>query len=397
MLRPGPVSYALILGALVSIEGPLFAQPQRLPAILKDGPQCPNFVLIVAHDLAWSDHHLRAGLSSPTPSLDALAQRSMCFARVQVADAPGASLDTEILTGICPVRSWSPEPRATHHETIAERLREAGYLTGHLEHRQLGPGAPGSEHAGSGTSVVGRFSPPTTLMPRPIGDPESVSAEPPSPWSRSSSLSEGSLGPKSARRWRQSCYLSAEFDATPRTDQPGERAARFLKNHRDRPFFLYVSHHASPQVSMLGKGPATVGVARPQGVRSFEDPEGCETAGSIDQDVGRVLDTLDELELSSRTIVIFVCERSNLRDVPPRLVICWPGVAVPGSQSQVPATTIDLYPTILEMAGLKPRAGQELDGLSLASLLRGSWLNGNGPVLDFRRLGASPVFGTLLR
>jgi len=53
------------------------------------------------------------------------------------------------------------------------------------------------------------------------------------------------------------------------------------------------------------------------------------------------------------------------------LIVRWPGVTVPGSVSNVPVISNDLYPTFLAMAGLPLRPEQHLDGLSLAPLLAG--------------------------
>src|SRR5262249_37482159 len=52
------------------------------------------------------------------------------------------------------------------------------------------------------------------------------------------------------------------------------------------------------------------------------------------------------------------------------LVVFWPGVTKPGSVCEVPAITADLYPTLLEMAGLPDKPGHRPDGLSLVPLLR---------------------------
>lgn len=52
------------------------------------------------------------------------------------------------------------------------------------------------------------------------------------------------------------------------------------------------------------------------------------------------------------------------------LLVQWPGVTRPGSTSETPVITPDYYPTLLEIAGLKPKQGQILDGESIVSLLK---------------------------
>jgi arylsulfatase A-like enzyme len=54
------------------------------------------------------------------------------------------------------------------------------------------------------------------------------------------------------------------------------------------------------------------------------------------------------------------------------LAISWPGLAKPGSVCDSPVTSVDFYPTLLELAGLSPPPGQKLDGVSLVPALRGA-------------------------
>ena len=121
---------------------------------------------------------------------------------------------------------------------------------------------------------------------------------------------------------------------------------------------------------------------------------------STDDSVGRVLDALDELGIAEETAVILVSDNGGLSTLPPGrtniptstfplragkgwlyeggirgpLIIAWPGVTGIGgapSINDVPTTSMDLYPTLLAIAGLPPRPDQHLDGLSLVPLLRG--------------------------
>jgi arylsulfatase A-like enzyme len=115
---------------------------------------------------------------------------------------------------------------------------------------------------------------------------------------------------------------------------------------------------------------------------------------SLDDSVGLLLDTLRRLRLDERTVVFFTSDNggevggANRRGTvtvnsPLRLgkgsayeggvrvptIIKWPNVTRPGTVCDVPVISVDYFPTILEMAGLKPESGR--DGLSLVPLLRG--------------------------
>ena len=125
---------------------------------------------------------------------------------------------------------------------------------------------------------------------------------------------------------------------------------------------------------------------------------------SVDEAVGRVMRTLEDLNLADRTVVIFTSDNGGLvaqsneftdEDMGPRVgptsnlplrwgkatpfeggirvpaIIRWPGVVDEGRVSDEPISTIDYFPTILEIAGVKPPDGREIDGLSLIPILKG--------------------------
>jgi arylsulfatase A-like enzyme len=111
---------------------------------------------------------------------------------------------------------------------------------------------------------------------------------------------------------------------------------------------------------------------------------------SVDASVGRVRETLREMGIDERTIVIVTsdnggrvpttsnhplragkgsCYEGGTR-VP--LIVYAPGVTRPGAASDVPVMTIDFYPTLLELTGVPDLPGHKPDGESLAPLLRGA-------------------------
>ena len=107
---------------------------------------------------------------------------------------------------------------------------------------------------------------------------------------------------------------------------------------------------------------------------------------SIDWNVGRIMDKLDELNLEEETIVPYFSDngpnswrwnggmkgRKGSTDeggVRSPLVIRWPGTIAPGSQINEIAGAIDLLPTLADLAGIEYRTKKPLDGLSLKSLL----------------------------
>ena len=105
----------------------------------------------------------------------------------------------------------------------------------------------------------------------------------------------------------------------------------------------------------------------------------------MDAQLGKVLDSLDELGLTENTVIVLWGDHGwHLGDhgmwtkhtnyeqanhIP--LLMVAPGVAKPGSSTQQPAETVDILPTLVELAGLPPmKAPQALDGTSLVPVLR---------------------------
>ena len=118
---------------------------------------------------------------------------------------------------------------------------------------------------------------------------------------------------------------------------------------------------------------------------------------SLDENVGRLLDTLDALKLTDNTIIVFFSDNGgNMYDrvdgIPPTsnaplrggkatlyegdtrepCVVVWPGKVKPGSRSDALLSSVDWYPTLLEIAGVQPKQVVKLDGVSQMPALLGT-------------------------
>ena len=187
-----------------------------------------------------------------------------------------------------------------------------------------------------------------------------------------------------------------------------DRALDYIDEHRDEPFFLYVSHfavhsphHAKPElIDRFRPKPAAGG---------HHDPTYAAMIASVDESVGRVLDRLDELQLSENTLVIFSSDNGgvggyeregiqggSITDNAPLkggkgmlyeggvrvpYIFRWSGTIQPGTESNVPVNSVDLYPTLVELAGAEPPQDHTLDGTSYAGVLRGRPAEGERPPL----------------
>jgi arylsulfatase A-like enzyme len=161
-----------------------------------------------------------------------------------------------------------------------------------------------------------------------------------------------------------------------------ERAVKFIEDHRNQPFFLYVPHsmpHVPLFVSDKYQGKT------PRGL--FGD-----VISEIDWSVGRILDAIQRCGLDENTLVIFTSDNGPwlsygdhagtagpLREgkgtaweggVREPCIMRWPGKIRPGSECHELAATIDLLPTLAKLAGasLPPH---KIDGLDISPLIIG--------------------------
>ena len=114
---------------------------------------------------------------------------------------------------------------------------------------------------------------------------------------------------------------------------------------------------------------------------------------AMDKAVGKVLSTLDKLNLTKDTVIIFMSDNGGLStseghptsNLPLRagkgwlyeggirepMIIRAPGITKSGSVCSEPVSSIDFYPTMLELAGVPPKPDHHVDGISLVPLLKG--------------------------
>ncbi|OHB69451.1 MAG: hypothetical protein A2V70_02830 [Planctomycetes bacterium RBG_13_63_9] len=109
---------------------------------------------------------------------------------------------------------------------------------------------------------------------------------------------------------------------------------------------------------------------------------------SVDDAVGKILAALEDLRLADRTVVIFTSDNGGLLgptdNAPLRsgkgfpyeggirvpVIVRWPGVVEPGTLCDEPVSSIDYFPTVLQIAGVALPADRPIDGESLVPLLR---------------------------
>ena len=331
----------------------------------------PNVILILMDDMGWRDVGFMGNTFVETPHIDSLARNGLVF-RQAYASAPNcAPTRACLMSGQCTPRHGIytvVDPRqpagAPWHKliasrseselppdivTIAESLRSGGYATGFFGMWNLGRGR-------SGPVTPGGQGFDTVVFPETIA-------------------------------FGKDAYFDAAGNYL--SDRLTDEVLRFVEKNRDRPFFAYLPDHAvhapfDPKPELLAKYEKKA--ARDGDRRN--DPAHAATVEAVDQNVGRIMAALDRLKLTDDTVVIFTSDngatpqftaplrgsKGHLYEggirVP--LVVAWPGVAKRGTTCDVPVSSVDFYPTLLELAGLPTPRGQILDGVSLAPALRGA-------------------------
>ena len=333
----------------------------------------PNFLFILADDLGVHQLGCYGSRYYETPDLDRLAAQSMRFTRAYAAAPICSPTRASIMTGKYPARvrvtdfipgseSWTNckllapdwnKGLPTSETTIAEALREVGYVSGlfgkwHLNvDRNYQVDRPGDPQSQGFDDVLGTWKPGEegNRNPDPKDDPH---------------------------------------NARVITD----RAIAFIQKHKDRPFFCYVSHNSihrpemqhPDRIAKYRKKPATDNVDNRPVLGAMLE--------FMDTQIGRLLREVDGLGLSNRTVVIFFGDNGMFgtpdtlkplrgakgylyeAGIREPLVVRWPGKVKAGSICDVPVISNDFFSTLLDLAG--GTTSSSLDGVSLLPLLRQS-------------------------
>jgi arylsulfatase A-like enzyme len=360
--KPASLGLLALAGLLGLAASPAAAAGRERP---------PNLILILMDDMGWRDVGFMGNEFVETPHLDRLARRGVVFTQAY-ASAPNCAPTRACLMsgqytprhGIYTVvdprqppgspwhRLQSAESRselATEIVTLPESLKARGYATAFLGMWNLGRGRTGPvTPGGQGFDTV--------VFPENLG-------------------------------FAKDAYFDA--DGNQLSDRLTDETLAFVEKHRGDPFFVYLADHAvhapyDPEPQLLAKYERKAAAAKDR----RDDPAQAATIETVDRNVGRIVERLAKLGIADDTLLIFTSDNGGTSQFTPPLkggkgelyeggirvplVAAGAGVAKPGTTCDMPVTSVDFYPTLLELADAKPPAGQTLDGTSIAPLLRGA-------------------------
>ncbi|SDW46885.1 sulfatase [Paenibacillus sp. CF384] len=364
----------------------------------------PNLLFILIDDMGWMDLGCYGSLFYETPNLDRLAAEGVRFTDAYAAAPVCSPTRASMMSGKYPahvgVTNWIggqtsgkliDAPYIRHlplqEKSVATALKEQGYQTWHVGKWHLGEREHYPDRHGFDVNIGGcSWGMPVNGFFSPYGI---------------ETLEEGPEGE----------YL---------TDRLTDEAIELIRQNEGAPFFLNLWHYAvhipievsAELTKRFAEKAKALGLDRVEAFVEGEffpcehkkhlrvqrrivqsDPAYAAMIYNLDWNIGRLVKALEETGQLDNTVIVFTSDNGGLATaegsptcnsplqegkgwmyeggVREPLIIRWPGVAKPGSVSEVPVTSPDFYPTLLEMAGLDLLPEQHKDGVSLVPVLRG--------------------------
>ena len=346
--------------------------------VSSQSPALPNIVLIIADDLGWGDLGVYGHPTIRTPRLDALAAEGTRLTSFYVASPSCSPSRAAFLTGRYPIRTGvngALGPDATSglrpaEITLAEALKPAGYRTALV----------GKWHLGTQAGML----PVDQGFDRYFG--LLYSNDMIRPWVQTD---------RPLHLYRDRTPIVQPVDQTTLTDRYTEEAIAFVRASRGEPFLLVLTHsmpHVPLAVADRFRGRSAAGL--------YGD-----VIESLDWSTGAILDSLQDEGLRDNTIVIFTSDNGPWAEMPPRMfsgdtikpwdagsagpfrgskastweggmrepfIVRWPGHVPAGRTSDAFLTALDVFPTLLKLAGVALPTDRPVDGFDVMATLAGT-------------------------
>jgi arylsulfatase A-like enzyme len=363
MFRDG-MKFAFVMTAcLAALASHLSAQEK---------PRQPNILVIVADDLGYADLGFQGGKDIPTPNIDSIAAGGARFTNGYVSGPYCSPTRAGMLTGRYQQRfghEFNPGGEGggggnglglpLSEATIANRLQQAGYVTGLV----------GKWHLGSGAK----------LHPMQRGFDEFY----------------GFLGGAHTYFDKQE---AAVMRGTTRISEPeyltdafGREAVSFIERNQQKPFFLYLAFNAVHTPMEADKDR----LAKFSSIASKPRQTYAGMLSAMDDAVGKVLKTLRASQLEENTLIFFISDNggptmqgttiNSSINTPLRgskrttleggvhvpFLVYWKGKITPGTVLDQPVIQLDIQPTALAAAGIEVKPEWKLDGVNLLPFIKG--------------------------
>jgi len=362
----------------------------------------PNIIFILADDLGWAEPGCYQGNPlNETPHIDAMAKRGMRFTTAYASSTVCSPSRAGLMTGQAPPRNGITDYLRPDTEWYIP-LKEGGFFDNELPedtdyklNADLTVLPQMFKKQGYTTGMIGKWhlsgydENGVKHGPEKYGFDEVRISEQVGIGGGSYFHPYHNVDPAIEPILGENEYL---------VDRMNYEAVDFIKQRRDEPFFLYLSHYAV-HTGLVGKKEDVDYFSEKAGVSDIPEEERqmlpennpvlAAMLKSIDDGVGAIRETLVELGIADNTILVFTSDNGGetrvtvngyLRDgksstyegglrVP--LVIDYPGVTEPGTVTDCPTINLDFYPTFAEIIGVEIPKEHITDGTSIMPLLRG--------------------------
>ena len=332
----------------------------------------PNIIIIVADDMGYADLSCYGNNRYETPHLDRLAREGLRFTDFHSNGAVCSPTRAALLTGRYQQRSGVTE--VVFADPARGKRDEHGLKATEITFAKV------LQAAGHRTALMGKWH----LGYAPKFNPRHHGFDEFRGYVSGNVDYQSHIDQAGFPDWWRDLALADELGYS--THLITRHAVRFIEENRARPFCLYVAHetaHAPYQ------GPGDPPVRGPQAKPAVKGPEIArayrEMMQEMDKGVGEIVSTLRRLQLVENTFVFFCSDNGGTREGNNgplnghkgsvwegghrvAAIAWWPGRIKPGVTAQT-ALTMDLMPTMLELAQVPVPRGHKLDGVSLTPLL----------------------------
>ena len=355
-----PIQTISLAALLLASYAPLQAEEQ------------PNIIVILADDMGYGDSSVYDGWIK-TPAMEQMAREGLVFTDFHSSGVVCSPTRAGLMTGryqeragIPGVVNADPKTRDYHRGlqqseiTFAEVLQEAGYKTAMF----------GKWHLGYSTNYNPTHHGFAEFRGFVSGNIDYLSH-----YDRMNTYD-----------WWQGIEQVEEKGYL--THLLTKHSVRFIKDHKDEPFCLYVPHGAVHTPIQAPDSPVGRGPDRGKGGTS-DRPQSENVKlmmKALDENVGAILDAVNDAGIAHRTLILFFSDNGgagHMRCDPLRgkkgtvwegghrvpAIAWWPGKIKPSTVTDQLCISLDVMPTLLKLANLTVPEGHRLDGTDLSSLL----------------------------
>lgn len=355
------ICLGFLQGTASPSENPSSRQGTTTAAVEK-----PNFVVIFCDDMGYGDIGCFGSDKNRTPCLDQMAREGARFTSFYVTSGVCSPSRSSLMTGCYPLRVGMDQSdrgcyvlvpgdrRGLNPEevTIPEVLKTRGYVSACI----------GKWHLGDQPQ----------FLPRQQGFDYYYGL----PYSNDMNFGRGNRDTPPLPLMQNERILEAPVDQDTVTQRYTQEAVRFIREHKDQPFFLYLPH-------MMVHVPLHVG----QAYRG-RSPHGlyADAVEEIDGSTQQIMATLRELNLDDKTLVVFTSDNGAIRLGSNRpfsggkattreggmrmpCVMRWPGKIPAGMVCDEVTSTMDLLPTLARLAGAQAPTDRVIDGADIRDLM----------------------------